>query len=444
MHINFRGDVLVMAKFQFKYGDGQISFPYPDDDILGVIKPGDCEIPAGTEEEKIHVAIRNPIGCEPLEKMVKPDETVCIIVPDMTRQWGRPAQIIRALVAELEEIGVKDENMLIISAVGTHKKQSSEEHQCIVGEDIYARIRVVDHDCDHNLTLLGKSSRNNEIWLNKTAMSYDHRMIIGSTVFHFLAGFGAGRKYILPGIAGRATIMSNHSQYFAPGGVGSGVNPSIAPGLYENNPVSREMYEAADMAKVTFNITGVIGPDKKIAFCFAGELHQSHKLATEKCRQLDGAVVDKPADLVIASGMGYPKDINLYQTMAKPTMNSVGVLKKDPDAVQIVVAECREGVGNADTTRLLQEMDTAREREIYTREHYTIGLNVAYMLTQFAEDHHLIFVSCLDQKLFRKSKIHSVSTIDEALSLAQKLTGKDHLKAYIMPYAANTCASVTA
>jgi hypothetical protein len=29
-----------MADFQFKYGDGQIGFSYPDEDILGVIKPG--------------------------------------------------------------------------------------------------------------------------------------------------------------------------------------------------------------------------------------------------------------------------------------------------------------------------------------------------------------------------------------------------------------------
>jgi nickel-dependent lactate racemase len=433
-----------MADFHFRYGDGHMDFSYPDEDIMGIIKPGDCEIPAGSEEDKIKAAIHAPIGCGRLETLIKPDETVCLIVPDTTRQWGRPAEIIRVLVAELEAIGIKDDNMLIISAVGTHKQQTAAEHEKIVGKDICQRITVVDHNCDKNLTLVGTSSRGNEIWLNKTAMSYDHRLIVGSTVFHFLAGFGAGRKYILPGIAGRATIMSNHSQYFAAGGVGSGVNPRIAPGLYDDNPVSLEMYEAADMAGVTFNITGVIGPDKHIAFCFAGELHQSHKAATEKCRQLDGAFVDEPAEMVIASGMGYPKDINLYQTMAKPTMNSIGVINKTKAAVQIVVAECREGIGNADTTRLLQEMDSAREREIYTREHYTIGLNVAYMLTQFAEDHHLIFVSSLDPKLFRKSKIHTVDTVDKAIALAQELTGKEHLKAYIMPYAANTCASIKA
>ncbi len=431
-----------MAEFSFKYGDGHMDFSYPDEDIIGVIEPGDCEIPAGTEDEKIINAINNPVGMPKLEEVVKPGETVCIIVPDMTRQWGRPAQIIKHLVAKLGEIGIPDKDMLIISATGTHKLQTPEEHALIVGQEIYDRIKVVDHVCTENLVKVGTSFRGNELWVNATAMQYDHRMIVGSTVFHFLAGFGAGRKYILPGISGRDTIMSNHSQYFAPGGLGSGANPTVAPGLYDDNPVSREMYEAADLVGVTFNITGVIAPDKTLAFCFAGELHQSHKMATEKCRALDGATVSEPADCVIASAMGYPKDINLYQTMSKPITNSVGVLKPGSESVQIVVSECREGIGNADTVKLLTEMETAREREIYTRDNYTIGLNIAYMLTQYAEDRHMIIVSSIDPKMFEKSKIHGVSTVQEAIELAHKLTGKEHLSTYIMPYAANTCASV--
>lgn len=431
-----------MAEFSFRYGDGQMNFSFPDEDILGVIEPGDCEIPQGSDEEKVRFAIDHPVGCDMLDKIIHPGETVCMIVPDTTRQWGHPHEIISVLVEKLEAIGVNDSDMLIISATGTHRKQTQEEHRAIVGDEVYQKVKVEDHDCDHNLVKIGVSSRGNEIWVNATAMQYDHRIIVGSTVFHFLAGFGAGRKYILPGIAGRQTIMSNHSQYFAPGGIGSGSNPEVAPGLYENNPVSREMYEAADMAKVDFNITGVMAPDKSFAFVFAGELHKSHKLATEKCRQLDGAFVDEPAEMVIASGMGYPKDINLYQTMSKPINNAVGVIRRDPDSVMIVVSECRDGIGNADTVKLLREMDTAREREIYTRKNYTIGLNIAYMLTQFAEDFHLIVVSSIDPEIFSRSKIHGVHTMEEALSLARKLTGKEHLKTYIMPYAANTCASV--
>ena len=344
-----------MADFSFKYGDGHMDFSFPDEDIIKVIEPAHVAIPEGTEEEKIAEAINNPLGTGKLEEIIKPTDTVCILVPDMTRQWGRPAQIMSVLVPMLEKIGVKDENMLIVSATGTHKTQTPEEHALIVGQDIYDRIKMVDHNCDENLQLVGTSFRGNEIWVNKTVMSYDKKIIIGSTVFHFLAGFGGSRKYVLPGIAGRDTIMSNHSQYFAEGGVGSGQNPLVSPGRYEDNPINREMFEAAEFAGIDFNITGVIGPDKKIAFCYAGDIHKSHEAAVEKCRLFDGAVVDEPGDMVIASGMGFPKDINLYQTAAKPMNNAVGVLKKDPNSVMIVASECREGVGSADTDRMLHE-----------------------------------------------------------------------------------------
>lgn len=433
-----------MANFSFKYGDGHMDFEFPDEDILKVIEPAHVEVPEGTETEKIAAAIDNPIGCPKLEEIIKPTDTVCILVPDMTRQWGRPAEIMSVLVPKLEAIGVKDENMLIVSAVGTHKKQTPEEHALIVGKDIYDRIKMVDHDCDTNLQLVGTSFRGNEIWVNKTVMQYDKKIIIGSTVFHFLAGFGGSRKYVLPGIAGRDTIMSNHSQYFAEGGVGSGQNPLVAPGRYEDNPINREMFQAAEFAGIDFNVTGVIGPDKKIAFCYAGDIHKSHEAAVEKCRMFDGAFVDEPGDMVIASGMGYPKDINLYQTAAKPMNNAVGVIKREPDSVMIIASECREGIGSADTERMLNDFENAHDREVYTRENYTIGLNVAFFLTQFAEEFHVILVSSLDPEIFKKTKIHPAKDITEAIAMAKELTGKEHFKAYIMPYAASTCGAVKA
>ena len=159
-----------MADFSFKYGDGHMDFSFPDEDIIKVIEPAHVTIPEGTEEEKIAEAINNPLGTGKLEEIIKPTDTVCILVPDMTRQWGRPAQIMSVLVPMLEKIGVKDENMLIVSATGTHKAQTPEEHALIVGQDIYDRIKMVDHNCDENLQLVGTSFRGNEIWVNKTVM----------------------------------------------------------------------------------------------------------------------------------------------------------------------------------------------------------------------------------------------------------------------------------
>ena len=428
-----------MADFSFKYGDGHMDFSFPEEDIIKVIEPNHIEVPEATETQRISDAIDNPIGTGKLEEIIKPEDTVCILVPDMTRQWGRPAEIMSVLVPKLEALGVKDENMLIVSATGTHKPQTDEEHALIVGKDIFDRIKVVDHNCDENLVHVGTSFRGNEIWVNKTVMGYDKKIIIGSTVFHFLAGFGGSRKYVLPGISSRDTINNNHSQYFAEGGVGSGQNPLVAPGRYEDNPINREMFQAAEMVGIDFNVTGVIGPDKKINFCYAGDIHKSHEAAIEKCRLFDGAGVDELADMVVASAMGFPKDINLYQTAAKPMNNAVGVLKKDPNSVMIICSECREGIGSNDTKKMLFEFDNAHDREVYTRENYTIGLNVAFFLTQYAEDFHVILVTSLPDETFAKTKIHPAHDLNEAIALGKKLSGNEHPRTYLMPYGASTC-----
>ena len=41
-----------------------------------------------------------------------------------------------------------------------------------------------------------------------------------------------------------------------------------------------------------------------------------------------------------------------------------------------------------------------------------------------------------------KTKIHPAKDVDEAVEIARKLTGKQHLSTYIMPYGANTCVNV--
>jgi nickel-dependent lactate racemase len=122
--------------------------------------------------------------------------------------------------------------------------------------------------------------------------------------------------------------------------------------------------------------------------------------------------------------------------------NSLGAIRGDADSVMIIASECREGIGNPDTEKMLFDFDNPYDREVYTRENYTIGLNVAYMITAFAEQFHLIMVTSLDPSTFDKTKIHPAKDVNEAIEIAKKLTGKEHLKAYIMPYGANTCVNV--
>ena len=47
----------------------------------------------------------------------------------------------------------------------------------------------------------------------------------------------------------------------------------------------------------------------------------------------------------------------------------------------------------------------------------------------------------MDPAGFAKTDVIGCKTMEEAIAKAYEITGKDHLKTYIMPYAANTMAS---
>ena len=93
-----------MAKYTFAYGNGTLDFDYPEENVIKVIEPAALEATTKTEEEIIREAIENPIGTGTIEEIIKPGQTVCIIVPDVTRAWARPQVIVRILIEKLEKI----------------------------------------------------------------------------------------------------------------------------------------------------------------------------------------------------------------------------------------------------------------------------------------------------------------------------------------------------
>ena len=66
---------------------------------------------------------------------------------------------------------------------------------------LYGRIRVSDHDCDDpgKLVTLGYTTCGIEVRINRTVAEADHLILTGTIGFHYFAGFGGGRKSILPG-----------------------------------------------------------------------------------------------------------------------------------------------------------------------------------------------------------------------------------------------------
>ena len=420
-----------------KYGQEEFEVHLPPELIAAELEPNRIDLPQRTPAEHIRWALDHPIDSAPLKELVRAGEKVCIVISDVTRRWQSPETYLPILVAELESAGIRDEDILILSATGTHRRQTREEQIGLVTQAVYDRVRVEDHQCteEENLAYVGTTSRGTPVWLDKRALECDHILLTGGVVFHFMAGYGGGRKSILPGISGRETIMKNHNLALNPG-LGSGSNPNVrSANMNDTNPVHADMMEACSMVNPTFLVNVVVNDDQEIIAAFAGNWITAHQAACDLVDRMYGVPVREKTPLVIASAGGYPKDLNFYQTIK--TLCNAREVVEDGGTI-ILVTKSEEGYGSADTEKQVAGYPTMVEREKALRADFSIGAFIGYLFAECAETHHVIAVTSMNQEDFGTAKIHVVRTLDEALELSRQLNGGKDLRATLLPHGANT------
>lgn len=421
-------------EFLLKYGEQEMALNIATENILQVIESNPVVFDQ-TEEEIVRTALANPIDSLPLSKLVQPGQRVCVVIPDITRVWQRTGLFLPFIVEELEKGGVRDEDILFISALGTHRAQTADEHRLLLGPQLAGRFTVTDHDCHDRSKLVycGETSFGTPVWLNKQAMECDHLVLTGGIVYHFLAGWSGGKKYVLPGIASYETVMANHALSLNPVR-GQGPHPDVRSGNDDTNLIHRDMLEAAGLAKPSF-IFNVVTAEGRIAGAVAGHYQTAHDAGRRLVDSIDGVTIREKADLVIASAGGSPKDVNLYQSI-KTLINAREATK--PGGTMIILTESPEGLGgNAEVQEMILDYDTVLEREDALRADYSISKYVGYYFCESADKFELILVSSLDPELLRKANIKIVRTLNEALSLVYAKRGKS-LRTHIMPHGANT------
>lgn len=423
-----------MKIVKMKYGMEEIDVTISNENLLGIIKPNEFVVNK-SEKEVIKEALENPIASARLKELVKCGETICVVIPDSTRKWQRTQIVVPCIIDEIISAGVKDEDIIIISALGAHRFQTKEEHRQLVSQEIADRIKVIDHDCNDkdNLTYLGETTRGTPIYVNKKVLEYDHVVLVGGVIYHLLAGFGGGRKTVLPGISSYETIMKNHSLTLLPN-FGEGVHPKVRNGCMEGNSVHEDMIEAASFVRPTFLLNVVVNSNR-IVEAVAGNYIQAHEKGCEIVKKIDGVCIEEKADVVIASAGGFPKDINMYQCI-KTIVNARDAVKEGGTIILII--KCSEGLGgNEEVQDMILNYDSLEEREKELRRKYSISKYVGYYFAESAAKYNLIFVSDIDPKLVEKANIKVAKTIDEALKYIYEKFGNE-LKTWLMPHAANT------
>lgn len=140
------------------------------------------------------------IGTEPLKEKISAGDQVTIVVSDFTRSWMRQGEILTLLGQYLHnDLGVAFENIIVLIALGTHRKSTEQEKGIIAGAYLYGNVQVLDHDCDGEDVHVGTTSRGTDVRVNPLVIGRKV-IVVGGTVHHMMAGFGGGRKNILPAL----------------------------------------------------------------------------------------------------------------------------------------------------------------------------------------------------------------------------------------------------
>ncbi|MBT1074699.1 nickel-dependent lactate racemase [Geobacter grbiciae] len=405
------------------YGDTSFTLTLPPERLLGVIRP-EIGVPVDRPETIIAAALDR---CAETIGTFRSGERVVIVTSDITRYTGSEVYL-PLLVERLVAAGIRERDMEILVALGIHRKQTEHEHQKIAGP-LHGRIRIVDHDCDDpgQLAFIGRTSNGIDVNVNRRVMEADRVILTGTIGFHYFAGFGGGRKSILPGVASRATCMASHFAVLNPG-EGTGKNPLAVTGNLEGNPVHGAMVEACAMVEPDFILNTVLSPDKRIMAAFAGPWREAHEEGCRFYAERFAWPLREKADLVVVSCGGFPKDINVIQSHKAMEYGSQALKE---GGGMVLLAQCRDGYGNATFFDWFRFRDLGAF-ETRLRSHYEINGQTAYSLLQKAQKFRVILVSELPPEEVRTMGMTPARSLDEAMAQAAEFLPADYT-AYVIP-----------
>jgi nickel-dependent lactate racemase len=290
--------------------------------------PAAPDVPAALRD-----ALRRPVAGPPLRAVVRPGQRVAVSVCDVTRPQPREA-MLRALLGELDGIaGPGDLTVLI--ATGTHRGNSPGELAEMLGADLAARLRVINHDARDGsmLTWCGEHGDGVPVWLNRHWADADVKITTGFVEPHFFAGFSGGPKLVAPGLAGLETTLTLHDARR----IGS---EQATWAVCEGNPVHDDVRAIAAATGVDFAFDVVLNREQQVVAAFGGEVLAMHEAARAYVREVSMRPVDGLFDVVVTTNAGFPLDQNLYQ--AVKGMSAAATVVR-PGGLIICAAECADG-----------------------------------------------------------------------------------------------------
>jgi nickel-dependent lactate racemase len=292
-------------KVRLQYGREGLDVEVPGTDVT-VVEP---RFVAGLPDEAaaFREAVRRPIGARPLREVVSANDRVAVVIPDLTR----PLPSDRLLPWLFEELAhVRAERFTIVNGTGSHRGNTPEELASMVGRDVLARYRVVNHASHDPATMLpaGRSRDGEAVFLNREYVEADRRIVLGFIEPHFMAGFSGGFKGIFPAVADIASIMRYHDART----IG---DRRSTWGLLEGNPTQATLRHDGSLLPLDFCVNVTLNRRREITRFFCGDAALAHEAGCAFSKATAMVACPRPFPVVVTTNSGYPLDQNLYQTV---------------------------------------------------------------------------------------------------------------------------------
>ena len=413
-------------KLTFGFGTGVQTVEIPEQNLLGILRAKEITVQE-TETQMLCNALEHPIGTPRLRDVVKAGEKIAIITSDITRPMPT-YKIMPALLDELYAAGVRRQDITLVFALGSHRKHTIEEQKKLAGDRAWQEITCVDSD-PADCIRMGVTKAGTPVDITRIVAQADRRICLGNIEYHYFAGYSGGAKAIMPGVSTRDAIQANHSMM---------VRSEACAGVLENNPVREDIEEAGRICGIDYIVNVVLGEHKEILKIVAGDPVLAHR---EGCHFLDALYLkelSEPADIVIVSQGGAPKDLNLYQTQ-KALDNARHAVKLG--GIIILIGSCREGMGERVFEEWMTQSPSPQAMVERIGRDFQLGGHKAAAIAMTLEKAQIYLVSDLAPDYVQSIFLTPMPSAQEALDAAMAHLGQD-ATILAMPHGGSTLPKI--
>lgn len=343
-----------MTQVDLDYGDTKLAVELPSTAVVVRYGKTYTDPPSIDPVEATRDALRSPGESAPLHEFVGPQTRVAIAFPDRvkggTHALSHRQVAIPLIVEELLRGGAELANITLVCAVGLHRRNTVEEWQSYLGNDIVDQFwpdRLVNHDAeDPRLVDLGTDEMGNVVECNPVLAEADLAIVVGHCSGNPYGGFSGGHKMVATGLTGWRSIASHHTPDTMHRDDWLGASPAS---LMRRQFRSIAKAIETGIGKQIFAVDAVVGQHADVLAVHAGSLDHVERecwpLATE--RTTVALPMSEPADILV---VGLPRNFHYGPGMGtNPILSGLAIgaqlsrcwyaLRPDPVVVAATIGD---------------------------------------------------------------------------------------------------------